>query len=158
MVGPLVFYVIASGALVWLAGKVRETKLASIYALIVNCGAAYSVGFSFEILLRELMGDIPDGQPWPVITWAVVGVTAFAIAGTAKPSGLLAAIPCWILAALMIMHGAGQNVAASTYGGVGMFLFGLLVLMLVPAAKRMALRGKAKRARAIEVLAQELER
>jgi len=158
MVGPLVFYVIASGGLAWLASKVRETKLASIYALIVNCGAAYSVGFSFEILLRELTGDIPGGQPWPVITWAVVGVTAFVIAGMAKPSGLLAAIPCWILAALAIMYGAGQNVAASTYGGVGMFLFGLLVLMLVPATKRMELRGKAKRARAIADLAQELER
>ena len=36
MVGPLVFYVIASGGLAWLASKVRETKLASIYALIVN--------------------------------------------------------------------------------------------------------------------------
>jgi hypothetical protein len=83
----------------------------------------------------QLTGEIPGGQPWPVFAWAVVGITAFVIAGMAKPVGMLAAGPCWALPALMIIYGVLQNVHAVTYSGIGLLVVGVLVLVLMPKAK-----------------------
>jgi hypothetical protein len=132
MVTPLVIYVAVSSGLLMLAKTVRGTKFASFYSLLVNCAAAYSIGFAIEILLLELRGIIPGHQPLPVFTWSVIGVTAFAIAAAAKPSRLLAAAPCWTIAALMIIYGALWGTDAVVLAGVGMILIGVVLLVLIP--------------------------
>jgi hypothetical protein len=135
MIAPLLLYIAASFGLSWLAKTVHGTKSAAFYALLVNCGAAYSVGFALEILLLELRGMIPGHQPWPVFSWAVIGVTAFAIAATARPSRLFAIAPCWTIAGLMIVYGALWGTDATVLPGVGMILIGMFFLILIPSTK-----------------------
>jgi len=73
-------YFAVTWALGRIAAKVYETKLSWPFALLIDCGAAYAVGFSIEILLLQLTNEIPGGQSWPVFTWAIFAVTGFVIA------------------------------------------------------------------------------
>lgn len=88
-------YLVIAYALGWVATKVHGTKVSWPFAFLINCGAAYAIGLSLEILLLQVLKEIPGGQPWPVITWAILGLTGFVIAAVAKPNGIVAAIPCW---------------------------------------------------------------
>ncbi len=99
----LAVYLAVASALVWIAVKSRGTKIAWPFALLANCGAAYSASLALETLMMQVTGAIPGGQPWPVITWAVSAIIAFKVGAMAKPSVWLAVIPCWIVGALMIL-------------------------------------------------------
>ncbi len=111
-------YLVVAYALGWIATELRGTKLSWPFALLIYCGAAYAIGCSIEIFLLQVTNVIPGGQRWPVV--AVLGVTGFVIAALAKPSGLLAAIPCGVAAALIILltllgnNGGSEQVPAST--------------------------------------------
>jgi hypothetical protein len=151
LVFPLALYVAGTCALAWIATKVRGTKMAWAFALSVDGAAAYSTGFALKVLLMQLTGAIPSGQPWLarnglVIVWTVLGITGFMIAANAKPNRWLAAVPCGIVGALMIMHGLLHTgppesrvllavANANIYGGVIMICAAVVLPLVIPRRK-----------------------
>jgi len=97
-------YVVGTCALRWIAGKVRNTVLGSGLALIVCCVGAYSFAIALHAGVMQVIGLL-QFQPWWLFQWTVLGVTGFAIAEAAKPSGWLAMIPCCLVGAVLMMRG-----------------------------------------------------
>jgi hypothetical protein len=136
----LAIYVVGACTLARIATKVRGRRIAWIFAFLVGCGAAYSMGFALEILLRQITGAIPGGQPWPVVTWAVLGMTGFVIAATANPNGWLAAVPCGVFAALelatgVIEHGVEPAADAAIYTGLILIFVAIVLVRVVPQTR-----------------------
>jgi len=125
-------YAIATGALYWIATKLRGTVVAWPYAFVAGAAAAFAMEFAAEILLMQTFGVIPGNQPWPVVTWGLIAVATIAIAGTAMPSGIPITIPCVINALLALQYGLRLDKPASTYAGVLTAVVGLSCLFVVP--------------------------
>lgn len=115
LLAALAVFIACAWALAWVANKAQGTKGAWFMAIPASCVGAYSIGFALEIACMETTGAIPGGQPWPVITWTILGLTCLTITAIAKPNGWIAAIPCATAGALMIMHGVLQAANPGDY-------------------------------------------
>jgi hypothetical protein len=120
--------IVLSSIAVW----ARTTKFAHIYAFFMALAGAYAIGFAIEIIFLQIDGYMPSPQPWPVVSWSVLGLTAFVIAGATTTSGLVNAIPCWIIAGLLMAHGVLQQDQVPVYAGAIMTAFGIVVLIVIP--------------------------
>ena len=124
-------YLVTTCTLLLIAINIQKTAVwGTIFGFILCSPGAYLVGVAIEICLLEATGAIDTG-PWVLITWAVPGITAFAIAEAAKPSGWAAVIPCCFVGALMMLGPLTANpltdLAIGTRGMIHVSLFAVNV-------------------------------
>jgi hypothetical protein len=100
----LVVYVIGTCTLQLTATTIRGTLAGSIFAFVLCCAAAYSLGCALELALL-LVFVTASIEPLLMITWVGTGITGFLIARTTQPSGWMAMIPCCVVGVLMVMQG-----------------------------------------------------
>jgi hypothetical protein len=90
-----------SWALIQLRKEVRGTWMSWIIGLLLDC----SLGGGAELTLMPLTGFDAFGQPWPLVAWSLVGMSALALAVTATPNGWIAGTSLAMITALMVIHG-----------------------------------------------------
>ena len=134
IVGIAVYFA-ATLALCWIAAKVGTSRFARIYTFFVALAGAYAVGFAIEMVLLQIDGYLISPQPWPVVAWSILGLTAFAVTGITMTSGLVKAIPCWVISVLLIAHGIIQHDYVPVYTGIVMIGFGLIILVAMPSIR-----------------------
>jgi len=125
LVAQFLVYAVGSATLRLTASTIRKTTIGSIFAFLVCCAAAYSIGCGFEIGLLQATGVIPV-EPWLLLTWTLLGITGFFIAETARPNGWVAMIPCCIVGVLMVLKGlTGDPFSSLRLGQYSLFVSNL---------------------------------
>ena len=125
LISYFIVYVVGTWTLRMMASTIRKTTAGSIFAFLLCCAAAYSVGCAFEHGLLQGTGVVKF-NPWVILGWAALGITGFVIAETAQPSGWLAMIPCCIVGVLMAVKG----LTADPFSGLRFGQYSLLVANL----------------------------
>ena len=97
-------YAIGLCALRWLAARLRGTIAGAVFAFVVCFAAAYAAGIALEVSVLQIAGAVAI-QPWLLFIWTLLGMTGFAIAKTAEPSGWVAMVPCCLIGAVMMVQG-----------------------------------------------------
>jgi hypothetical protein len=90
-----------SWALIQLRREVSGTWMSWIIGLLLDC----SLGGGVELALMPLTGFDAFGQPWPLVAWSLVGMSALALAITATPNGWIAGLSLAMITGLMVIHG-----------------------------------------------------
>ena len=97
-------FAVVAGALAWMATFLRRSAVGEVFAFACCVVGAYSIALTLEVCIVQVMGLVP-GKPSVVITWGVLGIGGFLIAGMAQPSGWMAMVPCCVVGTLMMLHG-----------------------------------------------------